>query len=82
MKKFTYKPEGVCAQGMSFECEGDVITAVEITSGCSGNLQGICKLLEGRKVAEVISVLENIRCGSRSTSCPDQIAQALKKEFS
>ncbi|MFV0479731.1 MAG: TIGR03905 family TSCPD domain-containing protein [Anaerorhabdus sp.] len=81
MSKFTYKPDGVCAQEMTFEYEGDVITAVNITAGCSGNLQGICKLIEGRKVEEVVSVLEGIRCGTRNTSCPDQIAQALKNNF-
>ncbi len=81
MEKFTYKPTGVCSQEMTFECEGNIITNVQITSGCSGNLLGICNLMKGKTVEEVIEAFEGIRCGTRETSCPDQIALALKTRW-
>ena len=59
-----------------------IIQDVHFTGGCNGNLQGICKLVTGRKAEDVISKLEGIRCGFRSTSCPDQLSKALKKAIS
>jgi uncharacterized protein (TIGR03905 family) len=56
-----------------------IIQDVHFTGGCNGNLQGICKLVTGQKAEDVISKLEGIRCGFRSTSCPDQLSKALKK---
>lgn len=59
-----------------------IIQDVYFTGGCNGNLQGICKLVKGQKAEDVISKLEGIRCGFRSTSCPDQLTKALKKAIS
>ena len=77
--KITYKPKGVCSQLMDIEVEDGKIESVKVTGGCSGNLQGISSLLKGMDVDEAISRREGIRCGFKSTSCPDQIAQALKQ---
>ena len=76
--KITYRPKGVCSQLMDIEVEDGKIESVKVTGGCSGNLQGISSLLKGMDVDEAISRMEGIRCGYKSTSCPDQLAQALK----
>ena len=73
-----YRPRGVCSQQMQIEVEDGVIRSFQVLGGCSGNLQGISSLVEGMPVDEVIRRLEGIRCGGKATSCPDQIAQALK----
>ncbi|MGM9588427.1 MAG: TIGR03905 family TSCPD domain-containing protein [Candidatus Limivicinus sp.] len=77
--EFTYRPRGVCSQLMEIEIEGDKLKHLKVTGGCSGNLQGIARLVEGMEVKEVISRLEGIRCGFKPTSCPDQLARALKQ---
>ena len=77
--KITYRPKGVCSQLMDIDVEDGKIESVKVTGGCSGNLQGISSLLKGMDVDEAISRMEGIRCGFKSTSCPDQIAQALKQ---
>ncbi len=77
--KFTFKPRGVCSQLMELEIEGNKIVSLKVTGGCSGNLQGIAKLIAGMDVDEVIDRLDGIRCGFKNTSCPDQLAHALKK---
>lgn len=77
--KITYRPKGVCSQLMDIDIEDGKIESVKVTGGCSGNLQGISSLLKGMDVDEAISRMEGIRCGIKSTSCPDQIAQALKQ---
>ena len=76
--KITYTPRGVCSKLFEIQVEDGVIQSVKVLGGCSGNLQGISSLLRGRPVQEAIARLEGIRCGMKSTSCPDQIAQALK----
>ena len=73
-----YKTKGVCSQEIHFELDGDVIKQVEFIGGCSGNTQGVARLVEGMKASEAISRLEGIQCGFRPTSCPDQLAKALK----
>ena len=77
--EFTYRPRGVCSQLMEIEVEGDKIKHVKVTGGCSGNLQGISRLVEGMDIKEAISRMEGIRCGFKPTSCPDQLATALKQ---
>lgn len=77
-----YRPKGVCAQLMNIQVEDGVIRSVEIMGGCSGNLQGISRLVEGMPVEEAIRRMEGIRCGFRPTSCPDQLAQGLKQTLS
>ena len=74
-----YKPKGVSSQLMTLDVENGIIKKVEVKGGCSGNLQGISKLLVGMPVKEAIEKMEGIRCGNKSTSCPDQLAQALRK---
>ena len=74
-----YKTIGVCSQEIHFELDGDTIKSVEFIGGCSGNTQGIASLVKGMKVADAIARLEGIKCGFRPTSCPDQLARALKK---
>ena len=75
----TYRPKGVCSQLMEVDVEDGVILKVEVVGGCSGNLQGISKLLVGMSAEEAISRLQGIRCGFKNTSCPDQLSIALKK---
>ena len=77
--EISYRPKGVCSILMDVETEGDTIKKVKITGGCNGNGQGIARLVEGMKVDEAISRIEGIRCGFKPTSCPDQLAQALKQ---
>ena len=74
-----YKPIGVCAQKISFEIKDNKVTGVSFLGGCSGNLQGIGMLVEGMDVKEVTERLSGIRCGHKNTSCPDQLASALKE---
>lgn len=74
-----YRPRGVCSQKMTLEVERGVIRSLQVEGGCNGNLQGLARLVEGMEVEEVIRRLDGIKCGFKSTSCPDQLAQALKK---
>ena len=74
-----YKTSGVCSQQINFDIEGNKLKNVQFIGGCSGNTQGVARLVEGMDIDEVIVRLEGIRCGFRPTSCPDQLAKALKK---
>ena len=76
--EFSFRPKGVCSQNMDIEIEDNRLVKLKVMGGCSGNLQGISKLVEGMDVDEVISRLSGIRCGFKSTSCPDQLAKALE----
>ena len=73
-----YTPRGVCARAFQIEVEDGKVQAVRVQGGCSGNLQGVAALLKGMPVEEAIRRMEGIRCGTKQTSCPDQLAQALK----
>ena len=73
-----YKTRGTCSQLIEFDLEDNKVRNVRFTGGCHGNLQGIGALVEGMDVHDVISRLEGIRCGMKSTSCPDQLAKALR----
>lgn len=75
----TYKTTGVCCQEITFEVEENIIQKVYFKGGCSGNTQGLSKLLEGMDVDDVIKRLEGTKCGNRATSCPDQLSRALKE---
>ena len=79
IKHIDYTPNGVCSRKISIDVEEGVIVNVSFVGGCSGNTQGVGALLRGMKVEDAIARLEGIRCGFRSTSCPDQLAQALKE---
>ncbi|MBQ7320341.1 MAG: TIGR03905 family TSCPD domain-containing protein [Clostridia bacterium] len=75
----SYKTHGTCSRQIDIDVENDVIQSVTFTGGCSGNTQGVAKLLVGMTVDEAITRLEGIHCGPRPTSCPDQVACALKE---
>lgn len=74
-----YKTKGTCSTDIHFDVEDGKLKNVSFTGGCNGNLKGIGKLVEGMKVEDVIDKLEGTKCGFKSTSCPDQLAEALKK---
>ena len=82
MKTISIKPQNVCSREMILDIEDDgTIISAKVIAGCQGNLQGICKLIEGLKAEQVIAKLEGIKCrGSRTgeTSCPNELAQGLK----
>jgi uncharacterized protein (TIGR03905 family) len=73
-----YTPKGVCSRAFRIEVEEGVIRSVQVTGGCDGNLKGLSSLLKGMTVEDAIQRMEGIRCGMKATSCPDQLAQALK----
>lgn len=77
--EYRFTPQGVCSTQIIVEVEDGIIKKLTVENGCHGNLQGISKLVEGMKVEEVIKKLKGIDCRGRGTSCPDQIAKALKK---
>ena len=74
-----YRTRGTCSSRMTIDVEDGVVKSLRVEGGCSGNLQGLSRLVAGMKVEDVISRLEGIRCGQKATSCPDQLAQALKQ---
>ena len=74
-----YRPQGVCSRQIHFDIIDNKVRNVSFVGGCNGNLQGISRLIEGMDVDEAISRIDGIRCGFKSTSCPDQLAQALKQ---
>lgn len=78
MQTISYQPKGVCSRHMEIDVEDGVIQAVRVVGGCNGNLQGISSLLVGMTTDEAIRRMEGIRCGVKPTSCPDQLAKALK----
>lgn len=78
----TYRTHGVCSQAIIFDLDGEIIKKVEFVGGCSGNTQGVARLVEGMKATDAIARLEGIKCGPRPTSCPDQLAKALKEALS
>ena len=76
--KFTYKTNGVCSRSIDIEVEDNIVKSVAFLGGCNGNLKGIAALSEGMHIDDVIARLENIKCGFKNTSCPAQLAVALK----
>lgn len=77
--RYTYTPTGVCSREFEIDLDGNKIKSIKVIGGCPGNTIGLAKLLEGMDVNEAIAKLKGIKCGVRSTSCPDQIAKALEK---
>ncbi|MBR6452077.1 MAG: TIGR03905 family TSCPD domain-containing protein [Lachnospiraceae bacterium] len=75
--KYTHKNTGTCSTQIDFDITDGILSNVRYTGGCNGNLQGVAKLVEGQKAEEVMERLKGIRCGSKPTSCPDQLAQAI-----
>ena len=76
---YTYTPRGVCSRRMTVELEDSVIKNVLVEGGCSGNLQGISRLVVGMKATEAIARMRGISCGGKPTSCPDQLSHALEE---
>ena len=74
-----YQPKGVCSNTIDVQVEDGVIKSVKFTGGCNGNLQGISRVVAGMKVEDAIDRLKGIKCGFKSTSCPDQLACALQE---
>ena len=72
-----YTPKGVCSRKMIVSAEKGLITQAEIIGGCSGNTQGVCRLVKGMRLEEAISRLQGIKCGLKKSSCPDQLSIAL-----
>lgn len=75
----TYKTRGTCSRAIEYEVQDGVITECRFIGGCMGNTQGVAALVKGMKVEDAIARLNGIQCGARGTSCPDQLAQALKQ---
>ena len=76
---YTYKTSGVCSREINFDVIDNKVKNVSFVAGCSGNLKGLASLIEGMEVDEAIKRLEGITCGNKTTSCPDQLAKALKE---
>ena len=76
--QYTYKTKGTCSQMITFDVNDNIVTNVQFFGGCNGNLKGIAKLVEGMNIDEIIARVEGVKCGMKATSCPDQLAQALK----
>lgn len=74
---YNYRTKGTCSSNIEIEVEDGIIKDIAFWGGCNGNLQGISRLVKGMPVTEVIKKLEGVRCGMRSTSCPDQLCKAL-----
>ncbi|MDO5345003.1 MAG: TIGR03905 family TSCPD domain-containing protein [Lachnospiraceae bacterium] len=74
-----YKTRGVCSSAIELELDNDIVKKVQFIGGCDGNTKGVARLVEGMKAEEAISRLEGITCGFKPTSCPDQLAKALRQ---
>lgn len=74
-----YKTKGVCSREISFEIDNNILHNVQFLGGCNGNTQGVARLVEGMDINDVISRIEGINCNGRGTSCPDQLAKAIKE---
>ncbi len=79
MTNYSFTPKGVCSRKIDIELDGEIIKKIRFTGGCNGNTQGVSRLCEGMNVKDAIAKLEGIDCNGRGTSCPDQLAKALKE---
>lgn len=77
--EYTFIPKGVCSRKISFEINDGIVSNVRFAGGCAGNTQGLAALIEGMKAEDVIARLSGIRCGFKRTSCPDQMAEAIRE---
>ena len=80
--QYKFRTKGVCSMEITFDIENDIVHNVCFLGGCSGNTQGVARLCEGRNAKEVAELLSGINCGSKGTSCPDQLAKAIKEAIS
>lgn len=81
MERFHYTPQGVCPMDISFELEGDVVHGVRFAGGCPGNLKAISKVVEGWTVGQIEEMFRGNTCGGKSTSCVDQLADAVRAAY-
>lgn len=81
MSKYVYKTQGTCSRSISVELDGKIIKSVSFEGGCNGNTKGIAQLVTGMDIDRVIERCEGTTCGARPTSCPDQLARALKEAY-
>lgn len=79
--KYQYKTQGTCSQAITFDLDGDVVSNVEFTGGCPGNLKAISILVDGMTVDEIEEKLDGVKCGYKPTSCSDQFARAVKAAY-
>lgn len=79
MEQIRYKTSGTCSRAVNVEVENGIIIKAEFEGGCSGNTQGVARLVEGMRVEDAIKKLSGIKCGFKNTSCPDQLARALEQ---
>lgn len=79
--RYTYKTKGTCSSMIEFDIDGDVITNVTFTGGCNGNLKAVRSLVDGLTVKEIEQKISGIKCGMKSTSCPDQLAKAVREAY-
>lgn len=79
--RYEMKPQGVCSSKISFDLDGNVVTNVEFTSGCNGNLKAIGKLVDGMTVEQIEGYLRGNLCGNKSTSCADQLARLVRQAY-
>ena len=77
--EYSFKPSGVCSTCMIFDIENNTVKDLKVIGGCNGNLKGISSLIKGMDIDDVIDKLSGIKCNFKNTSCPDQIAKALKE---
>ncbi len=78
---YNYKTNGTCSTNIKLEINGDVVKNVEFTGGCNGNLQAVPRLVDGLTVEQIETKLKGIKCGRRNTSCPDQLARAVREAY-
>ena len=81
-KHIEYKTQGTCSRAVIVDIEDGVITDCAFVGGCSGNTQGVAALVKGMKADEAVAKIKGIKCGFKSTSCPDQLAKALEEALS
>ena len=81
MPVYSYKTSGTCSKMIDVELDGNVVKNIQFYGGCNGNTQGIAKLVPGMTVEEVEAKLTGVRCGARATSCPDQLAKAVRAAY-
>ena len=82
MDRFTYMTRGVCSRAIDIEIENGVIASVRFVGGCAGNTQGVAALIRGMRIEDALARIEGIDCRGRGTSCPDQLARALREYLS
>ena len=79
--RYEMRPQGVCPSKISFDLEGNVVTNIQFTNGCNGNLKALSRAVDGKTVEEIESLFRGLTCGEKSTSCSDQLARAVREKY-